>query len=190
MHNLEAHKLLEASPLFRNLRPQEAAAISARLQPASYTQGQRILERGAWHGRLHIVASGQVSVLLREDEEADEAQSGDSVDQHQESSVKQVPRSYVIAHLGPGECFGEMSLITGEPPTATIVAEQDTQLWSLAQSDFLTLTGTCPTLLHNINAILSQRLARANRQILASHSAERIWLALLATPTASDASLE
>ncbi|MDQ2716908.1 MAG: hypothetical protein M3Z08_18540, partial [Chloroflexota bacterium] len=65
MHNLEAHKLLEASPLFCNLRPQEAAAISTRLQAASYTRGQHILERGVWHGRLHIIVSGQVSVLLR-----------------------------------------------------------------------------------------------------------------------------
>ncbi len=190
MQNLEAHKLLEASPLFRNLRPQEAAAINTRLQAASYTRGQHILERGAWHGRLHIIVSGQVSVLLREDEEADEAQASYPGEQQQGSAAKHAPRSYVIAHLGPGECFGEMSLITGEPPTATIVAEQDTQLWSLAQSDFLTLTGTCPTLLHNINAILSQRLARANRQILASHSAERVWLALIDTPAAADTPLE
>lgn len=156
MHNLEPRKLIEASPLFRDLHPRETADVIARLQPVSVPQGTRILERGNWHGQLYIVASGQVSVLLQED--------------HNELAV---------AHLGPGECFGEMSLITGELPSATIRAEQDTSLWALPQADFLALIGTCPTLLRNINAILALRLSRANQQILASHATQLVELALL-----------
>jgi hypothetical protein len=77
-----------------------------------------------------------------------------------------------------------MSLITGEAPSATVRAEQDTALWALPQSDFLTLIGSCPTLLQNINAILSLRLARTNQQILSNHAAERIWLSLVDNPAA------
>jgi NTE family protein len=83
-----------------------------------------------------------------------------------------------VARLGAGECFGEMSLITGEPPSATVRAEEDTRLWALTQADFLTLVGSCPTLLLNINTILSLRLARTNQQILLNHAAERIWISL------------
>src|SRR5205085_244609 len=66
MQNLEPQKLVEASPLFRGLQPEEAAVVIARLQPAHFKRGARIMERGVWHGQLHIIASGQVSVLLQE----------------------------------------------------------------------------------------------------------------------------
>jgi NTE family protein len=161
MQNLEPHKLIESSALFRNLQPGETANILSRLQPVSYERGTRILERGIWHGQLYIISAGLVSVLLQE------AGNGTK-----------------IAQLGPGECFGEMSLITGEPPSATVRAEQDTTLWALPQADFLTLIGSCPTLLQNINAILSLRLARTNQQILSNFAAERVWLSLVDNPEA------
>jgi NTE family protein len=165
MQNLEPRQLIEASPLFRNMQPDEAARIIARLQPVHMPAGTRILERGIWHGQLYIIASGLVSVLLQEPDDTPISAASSS--------------PLTVAQLGAGECFGEMSLITGEPPSATIRAEQDTSLWALSQTDFLQLVGECPTLLKNINAILSQRLARANQHLLSQHSAERIWLALL-----------
>jgi NTE family protein len=172
LQNLEPQQLIEASTLFRNLQPHEAAAIIARLQSASYERGRRILERGVWHGQLYIIASGQVSVLLQEGEQRP---AGALLPGNHHGDI-------VVARLGPGECFGEMSLITGEPPSATVRAEQDTALWLLTQTDFLTLVGACPTLLQNINQILSLRLAQANQQILASHSAERVWLSFIDDP--------
>src|SRR5260370_17028051 len=172
MQNLEPQQLIGVGTCFRKLQPHEAAAIMARLQSASYERGSRILERGVWHGQLYIVASGQVSVLLQEGEQSP---AGAHPHGNHEGDL-------VVARLGPGECFGEMSLITGEPPGATVRAEQDTALWMLTQADFLTLVGACPTLLQNINRILSLRLAQTNQQILASHSAERVWLSFIHDP--------
>ena len=171
MQNLEPHKLIEASSLFRNLQAHETANIIARLQPISFTRGERILESGVWHGQLYIIASGLVSILLREGGRTPST----ALEEHEPLAV---------AQLGPGECFGEMSLITGEPPSATVRAEQDTMLWALPQADFLALVGTCPTLVHNINAILAQRLTRTNQQVLLHRTAERIWLAFVDDPAA------
>src|SRR5215472_342254 len=160
MQNLEPDKLIKASVLFRNLQSDETAHILARLHPVIFESGACVLESGVWHGMLYIIASGTVSVCLQED-------------------AGNVAR---IAQLGPGECFGEMSLITGEPPSATVRADVDITVWALHEADFLTLIKTCPTLLQNINAILSRRLARTNRQILAHVSAEKIWLNLVYNP--------
>jgi len=185
MHNLEPQQLIEASTLFRNLRSDEAAAIITRLQSATFERGTRILERGVWHGQLHIIASGQVSVLLQEGEESPaRAPVADQLSREQGNLPGNHEGDLVVARLGPGECFGEMSLITGEPPTATVRAEQDTTLWSLTQADFLTLIGACPTLPQNINRILSQRLAQTNQHILASHAAEQVWLSIIDNPDA------
>jgi NTE family protein len=162
MQHLEPDKLIEASSLFRNLQPDETAHILARLQPATYESGTCILESGKWHGLLYILASGTVSVFLQE---------GTGTDAR-------------IAQLGPGECFGEMSLITGEPPSAMVRADEEITVWALQEEDFLTLIRTCPTLLQNINAILSRRLARTNRQILSQVAAEKIWLSLVYNPKA------
>src|SRR5215472_3888035 len=136
MQNLEPQQLIEASTLFRNLQSHEAAAIIARLQSASYERGARILERGVWHGQLYIIASGQVSVLLQEGEQRP---AGALLPGNHHSDI-------VVARLGPGECFGEMSLITGEPPSATVRADEDITVWALPEADFLALTRTCPTL--------------------------------------------
>lgn len=135
-------QLIQTSSLFRALQPAEMEAMLARLQIVQYARGQLIMQHGMWHGRLYIIVSGIVSVLPAE-------------------------ASQAIARLGRGECFGELSLLTGEPPNATIQVEQDVTLLELAQTDLLTLIGTCPTLLKNMHTILAQRLTRTNQQLAA-----------------------
>src|SRR5437660_3412008 len=64
--NVELDEVMKTSKLFHGLQPQEIAEITARLQPVNCKRGERILERGIWQGRLYIIASGQVSVLLQD----------------------------------------------------------------------------------------------------------------------------
>ena len=47
--------------MFRDLPPDETAAIMARVQSASFVAGTHIIERGVWHGTLYIICSGHVS---------------------------------------------------------------------------------------------------------------------------------
>src|SRR5712691_2818240 len=115
MYNLEPHKLIEASPLFRDMHPRERADVIARLQPVSIARGTRILERGTWHGQLYIVASGLVSVLLQED--------------HNELAV---------AQLGPGECFGDVSHAAAQHQRHTCPAPEPHQPANPCQSPYST----------------------------------------------------
>ena len=167
MENLDDFKFIGMSELFRNLQPDETAAVIAYLQPTRIERGTYIIERGVWHGVLYIIGSGRVSVQLRKE----------ARDSRNKQEGSHAGAGLAVAQLGAGECFGEMSLITGELPSASVRAEEDTQVWALTQADFLTLVGSCPTLPRNINTILSQRLARTNQQILLKQSAECIWLA-------------
>jgi len=186
--NVELDEVMKTSKLFHGLQPQEITEVVARLQPVNCKRGERILERGVWHGRLYIIASGQVSILLQDG--APEAGTSLTKPRGQsragQDSGKWEERGgaepYIITQLGPGECFGEMSLITGDPPNATVRAERDTVLWSLTHLDFMASISACPTLLSNINVILAQRLARMNRHIGPAHRAETIWLALVENP--------
>lgn len=164
--------MLEAAPLFRNLLPHETAAITARLQRAYYPANTLIMEQGVWHGYLYVISSGHVQILL-----------------HDAYTSSSAVSPLIVATLGPGECFGEMSLITGEPPTATVKTTEETVLWSLSQADFLTLVGTCPTLLQNMNSILSQRLHRTNQQLLHQRPATLFLLSHLPHTTAPEHTL-
>jgi NTE family protein len=182
--NVALDEVMKAGKLFHGLQPHEITEIVARLQPVNCKRGERILERGIWQGRLYIIASGQVSVLLQDsalDEGTAFTTSGGQAWPGQDSGKRERSgaQSYIVTQLGPGECFGEMSLITGDPPSATVRAERDSVLWSLTHLDFMTLISACPTLLSNINAILVQRLARMNRHIGPAHTAEKVWLALV-----------
>ncbi len=178
--NVALDEVMKASKLFQGLQPQEVAEIVAVLQPVSCKRGELILERGTWHGRLYIIASGQVSVLLQDDVPG-KATHREEIRRGQDNGKRERngTQPYIIAQLGPSECFGEMSLITGDPPSATIRAERDTMLWSLTHLDFMALISTCPTLLSNINAILVERLARMNQQAGPAQTAETVWLAFV-----------
>lgn len=62
--------------------------------------------------------------------------------------------------LQPGDCFGEMSLIDGEPRSATITATTDLRLLVVDRLHFWRLLLETPDLMRRILAILSRRVRR------------------------------
>ena len=69
--------------------------------------------------------------------------------------------------LQPGDCFGEMSLVDGEPRSATIVATTDLRLLVVDRSHFWRLLDETPELMRRILTILSRRVRRLEQTIRA-----------------------
>src|SRR5215470_12749422 len=69
------------------------------------------------------------------------------------------------AQLHPGEFFGEMSLLDGEPRSATIVATTDLRLLTVDRSHFWRLLEETPDLIRRILTILSRRVRRLEQTI-------------------------
>ncbi len=65
-----------------------------------------------------------------------------------------------LARLRRGDVVGEMSLVTGEPRSASVVASVPTEALELGREAFVTVLARHPTLLVNLSRILSRRLAR------------------------------
>ncbi len=63
--------------------------------------------------------------------------------------------------LRPGDYFGEMSLLDGEPRSATVVAETAMRVLVISRRNFNTLLGEVPGLIQNILVTLSKRVRRA-----------------------------
>jgi CRP/FNR family cyclic AMP-dependent transcriptional regulator len=100
--------LLAACPLFRGLDVEGMAAVSAASVEVDFPAGRAIARQGEIGTGLFIVATGAVRVV-RDGED--------------------------IARLGPGEFFGELSVLDGGPRNASVVADTATTCLALATWD-------------------------------------------------------
>lgn len=71
----------------------------------------------------------------------------------------------VIARLGPGDFFGEMSLIDGLPRSATVIAEDPTALLVIEARSFRKLVDTVPGLQKKLLITLCARLRAADARL-------------------------
>jgi CRP-like cAMP-binding protein len=65
--------------------------------------------------------------------------------------------------MGPGTCFGEMSLLDNELRAATVTADTDMRLLVLSSRDFSKLVSSVPTVALRVMASLAQRIRGAER---------------------------
>jgi CRP-like cAMP-binding protein len=73
----------------------------------------------------------------------------------------------LLGILSPGECFGEMSLLTGDPCSATIRARKDAaqvKVYTITKQDFDDLLGRNPVLNRYFSKLLALRLNRMSKQ--------------------------
>jgi CRP/FNR family transcriptional regulator, cyclic AMP receptor protein len=67
-----------------------------------------------------------------------------------------------VATLGPGQYFGELSLLDRKPRSATVVSETPMSLLVLEQRRFNGLLDEMPTLSHKLLVAMCQRLRDAD----------------------------
>jgi CRP/FNR family cyclic AMP-dependent transcriptional regulator len=65
--------------------------------------------------------------------------------------------------MGPGTCFGEMSLLDNELRSATVTAETDMRVLVLSSREFSKLVSSVPTVALRVMASLAQRMRGAER---------------------------
>ncbi|MEX0682878.1 MAG: patatin-like phospholipase family protein [Dehalococcoidia bacterium] len=131
------------TPLFNGLNADETAAVARVAALQSFERGEELLAAGLESPGMYIVVSGAVIAVV-----ADAA-----------------GRERQVSTLGPGDCLGEMAIVTGEPCSATVRATTATEAWFIPRADFLALLESSPVLWRNIGTILSGRLARTSRQL-------------------------
>ena len=66
-----------------------------------------------------------------------------------------------VAHLGPGECFGELSILDPGPRSATVRATRATTCLRIAREDFQALLELSPSLAAGVMQVLAKRLRLA-----------------------------
>ncbi len=104
---------LSKHPLLQLLNPEQAESLLATASSVHFGTGETIIEQGSEGDSMFIILHGECSVSIRSN-----------------------GLSRTVATLRDGDYFGEMSLLTGEPRTATITAAADCSMWRIAKSDF------------------------------------------------------
>ena len=98
------------SPLFEVLTDVEREALVKEMEIESHDEGSVIITEGEPGSSMYVIVSGEVKVYTRG--------TGNS-------------GSVYLAKLGEGDFFGEVSVLTGKPRTATITASQRSELLRL-----------------------------------------------------------
>jgi CRP-like cAMP-binding protein len=91
----EVQDVLARLSLFADVPSARLEAIAHRFDEEVYPEGERVLRKDLKGSGLFVILDGEAGVRIEEME---------------------------VTRFGPGEFFGEISLLTGEPPVADIVA--------------------------------------------------------------------
>jgi CRP-like cAMP-binding protein len=81
-----------------------------------------------------------------------------------------------VNRVGPGGTLGEMSLLTGEPASATVRAASELEVLVLSEAEFHRAAAALPRIYQNVAAVLSRKLYHADRRVLDSTGEVLAWL--------------
>jgi small-conductance mechanosensitive channel/CRP-like cAMP-binding protein len=129
-HLREIADALAGTDLLGSLPADIRAEISRSCRVSGYAAGEAIVRQGDPGQSMFIVASGDVSVVVE-------------------------PKREEVARIGRGGYFGEMSLLTGEPRSATVLAAGDVSVIELSADLFRRLGAEHPAAIEQmaVNAL-------------------------------------
>jgi CRP-like cAMP-binding protein len=109
--------MLQKAPLWASLSEKELKLIARSFKELKYNSGQAIVSKGETGVGFYVIAGGTVEV--RSD-------------------------GQVLAKLGPGQYFGEMSILDRQPRTADVVALEPSRCLALTAWTFESIVSTHP----------------------------------------------
>jgi CRP-like cAMP-binding protein len=124
--------LLEIVTIFAALSDSERTTIATKLQQHSYDQGDVLLEPGTVLHSLFFIANGVLS-FTRSDVE--------------------------LMRLGPGDHYGEIGLLTGDPSFSKVTALTPVIIYELAKADLTPILEAQPEVAQELGRALAQRQA-------------------------------
>ncbi|HUC36186.1 MAG TPA: cyclic nucleotide-binding domain-containing protein [Acidimicrobiales bacterium] len=124
-------ELLSGMPLFSACNQRELAQVAALTVPTRLEKGTVLTRQGATGGIAFVIASGRAEVTRD---------------------------GRRLATLGPGDVVGELSLIDGEPRSATVTATSDLEVLELDRRDLVKLLRKAQPVVRKLLESLAQRL--------------------------------
>ena len=131
-------EILHRVVLFADLEDNERAQLGAAMREHLVSRGVTVVSAGDSGDSMYIVVEGLLEVRALDDHGAE----------------------LVVGHLAGGDFFGEMSLLTGEPRSATVVAATDVLCLEIRKEHLGPLLAGRPDLAHQVTEKVAERKLR------------------------------
>ena len=127
---------LRASPLFQAMQPEELDAILEFATERRVRRGQVVMQKGDTGSSMMAVLSGRVRI----------------------SAVNAEGKEITLNVINPGQVFGEIALLDGQPRSADATATEDTALLVIERRHFMPFLASNQNLTVRMLAVLCERL--------------------------------
>ncbi|MFM7599233.1 MAG: Crp/Fnr family transcriptional regulator [Actinomycetota bacterium] len=134
---------LMQAPLFSALDAEAATALRASMVELRVARGDAIFSEGEPGDRMYVILDGKVKL----------------------GQTSTDGRESLLAVLGPGEVFGELSLFDPGPRTATATAVTDVVVIGLGHDNLRPWLAGRPEVAESLLQALAQRLRRTNETL-------------------------
>jgi small-conductance mechanosensitive channel/CRP-like cAMP-binding protein len=142
----DREEVLRGVDLFMSLDDEQRRAIAASTRTRVYGDGEMVVREGEPGHSMFIVSSGRAAVVLERDKQ-------------------------VVATIDKGGYFGEMSLLTGDPRTATVVAQGDAVVLEIDADLFRKLAVESPDAIERIGLAAMTRRGELDQARTAARGA-------------------
>jgi CRP-like cAMP-binding protein len=136
-------------PLFRGLDRDQVRRLASVCRTKEFAQGEAIIEEGGLDRTLYILLDG-------------------------EATISRAATSQDVGVVRPGECLGEMSLLTAQPHSASARATRPTRTATLTHGELTSLVRFRPdvglVVFRNLAIGLGAKLGRASVSLAASNT--------------------
>lgn len=144
MMNVEKLKnFFKEGSLFSNLSDEELSQLAQIARERKFDRNQVVFYEGDLGGSLYIIVSGTVKIVMMSDD----------------------GREHILGLLHEGDFFGEISLIDGEPRSATAIALEKANVVMISRDDFIRLLRENPEMSLKIMVILCERLRKTDKHV-------------------------
>jgi CRP-like cAMP-binding protein len=137
---MSALSFLKSLDVFSSLPSQTFDRLGALVRTKKYAAGEAIIRRGDPGDAMYIIYNGAVRIPILDPQ----------------------GREKFVASLGPGDFFGEMSLMTGDPRSADVLADGAAECVIIDKETFLALTRQHPGVSKFLTQILARRLGESD----------------------------
>jgi CRP/FNR family transcriptional regulator, cyclic AMP receptor protein len=135
--------ILKDIPLFQGLGDEVLEALERVSTIKTFPKNTILFSEGDQSDSFYIIRSGRVNVGINDED----------------------GREVILSILGPGEYFGEIALMDGEPRSAYVMTKEPSQLVIISKNDFHGLLSSHPDIMTNLFRGLLKRFREANKKI-------------------------